>query len=302
MRLHILRSAFLGMAAAILAGTGLTACMDDAHDPLEDIYTAPSDVNITSATVADKVKDENLRTYTVKFGTDAGVDISMELVTNQYYLLGTKYTAIVGGVVKSGNFGTDSYVAGSRVVDGSFDLSKAGDTYTVNQCVLFTEDGKAYRINSGSVEMAFEPDDPTALPILKSATANGDGTVTVLLSTGGYTATFDMTTYTTTYTGEGNDLQIVFVSADGKLHPGTYAPGAGYVAGYEYEMTWGTYSWMVQGGTLWYTVADGAQTISMVTAGNIEVTLDGSTYTITINQGKEGIFAQYTGEINDLLP
>lgn len=302
MRLYTIKSMLLGMTVAVLGGVGLTACEGDEHDPLQGIYTAPTDVNITSASVTNKTKDGSLRTYTVSFGTDAGVNIDMVLVTNQYYLLGTTYTAEVDGEVKSGNYTPASTVAGSNVTSGSFAMTKADDTYTVNQCVLFTEDGKAYRINSGTVEMVFEPDDPTDMPILKSATNNYDGTVTVLVSTGGYESNFDMTTYTTTYSGEGNDLQIVFISADGKLHPGTYSPGTGYVAGYEYTMTWGTYSWAAQAGTLWYTVADGAQTISMVTTGDIEVTLDGSTYTILLNQGREGIFAQYSGPIDELLP
>ena len=293
------------MFAMIAVGLGLSACSDeDAHDPLEGVYEAPTDLVVTGATVADKTKDGSLRTFTIQFSTDKGVTLNMVMVSNQYYLTGTGYTYATSGA-KNGNYITGSTINGSQVVDGTLNIAKNGDDYSFSLSALQCADGKWYRINSGTVTLAFDPDDPTYLTEVLSASANADGTVTVLLSTGGYETGFDMTTYQTTYTGEGNDWQIVFKTTDGKLHEGTYAPGTGYVSGYEFEndayAAWGIV-YTDYAGTLWYTIADGARTPSLITTGDIKVSKVGSAYKIEINQGKEGVYAEFNGKLPEVDP
>jgi len=286
------------LLAATMTVMGASCSEESAHDDLLGIYSAPTDLSITSATTTDKTKDGNLRTFYVQFNTEQGTPVNMVMVSDQYYLLGTTYTV---GEATKGHYLTASSINGSAVTDGSLNLSKTDDTYTISTSTLFTADGNAYRMK-GSCELVYEPDDPTALTELKSATDNGDGTVTVVLSTGGWTGEFDMNTYQMVYTGGGNDLQIQFVTSDGKLHEGTYSPGTGYVAGYEYTYElWGM-QLTAQAGTLWYTVADGVQTIDLITSGDIVVTKNGPLYTILLDQGKGGVYAQYTGTITDLDP
>jgi len=295
---------YLLVAAAVTFAGAFTSCDEKAVDDLQGIYQAPTDLTITSASVVDKVKDGNLRTFTVQFNSNEGVTLNMVLVSNQYYLTSTSYTK-AGATAKNGNYLSTSSINGGAVVDGSLALTQNGDDYTISNSVLFTADGKAYRMK-GNVTLPFEVDDPTPINVLKSATDNGNGTVTVVLSTGGYTESLDMTTYQMVYTGEGNDFQIIFNCPDGKLHEGTYAPGTGYVAGYTfmnnaYEV-WGVPAFEDYAGSLWYTIAGGAKTPTLVTKGDIVVKKNGPLYTILIDQGKGGIYAQFQGAIGDLDP
>ena len=298
---------YFNITAALISGAlltcGLTSCNeeDDAISDLSGIFEAPVDLNITGAEIADKTKNGSLRTFTVDFTTSEGDKVHLVLVSNQYYLTTNGYSYASAENAKNGNFTDGSTINGSSVNEGTFSLSKSDDNYAITTCTLFTVDGKAYRL-SGEATLLFEPDDPTALTTLKSATDNGDGTLTVLLSTGGWSGDFDWTTYQMVYTGEGNDLQIVFNSTDGKLHEGTYSAGSGYVAGYTGSVDYGWGPMDVDAGTLWYSVADGAQVISHVTSGDIVVSKNGPLYTILIDQGKGGIYAEFTGSIPDLDP
>lgn len=298
---------YMLMAAAVATFSwGAVSCQEDAHNDLEGIYAAPSQLQITSASLSEKTKEGNLRTFNVALTTQEGTSVNLALVANQYYLAGNGYTLRDAASAKNGNYVSGaSTINGSPVVDGTFNLVQNGDDYIVNTSILFTADGKAYKMKGGFT-MSFEPDDPTAINILKGVVDNGNGTYSVTFSTGGYTEEFDMTTYQMVYAGEGNDLEIVFNLPDGKLHEGTYAPGTGYVAGYTfmndaYE-AWGVPAFEDYGGSRWYTIANGAKTTQIVTSGNIVVTKNGPLYTILLDQGKGGIFAQYTGAIADLDP
>jgi len=300
-------SKYIMLAAAVTGfSLGMASCQDDAHSDLQGIYAAPSTATVTGATLSDKTKEGNLRTFTIAFNTQEGVAINMALVTNQYYLSGNGYSIKDASAAKNGNYVSGkSTVNGSAVTDGTFSITQAGDDYTISNSVLFTADGKAYKI-SGKFTMSFEPDDPTAINVLKGVQNNGNGTYTVVFSTGGYTENFNMTTYQMEYSGEGNDLQIIFNLPDGKLQPGTYSPGSGYVAGYSFMNNayeaWGVPAFEDYGGSLWYTIANGAKTPALVTSGDIVVKKDGPMYTILLDQGKGGVYAQYTGAISDLDP
>ena len=298
---------YIMMVAAVASfALGTVSCQDEAHNDLQGLYAAPTQVTVTGASLTEKTKDGNLRTFNVALSSQEGATINMALVVNQYYLAGNGYTLRDVNAAKNGNYVSGaSTINGSAIVDGTFDLAQNGDNYTINTTILFTADGKAYKIKGG-FSMSFEPDDPTAINVLKSVTPNADGTVSVVFSTGGYTEEFDMTTYQMVYNGEGNDLEIVFNLPDGKLHEGVYSPGTGYVAGYTFMNNayeaWGIPAFEDYGGSRWYTIAGGAKTTQIVTKGDIVVKKDGPLYTILLDQGKGGIYAQYTGAIADLDP
>lgn len=298
---------YMLMAATIaVLSAGAVSCSEDGMRDLEGVYQAPADLTITGASLVDKTKEGNLRTFHIALNSSEGTTLNLALVSNQYYLAGNGYTLANAAAIKNGNMIQGaSTVNGSAVVDGSISITQLGDDYTVNNSVLFTEDGKSYRFK-GAFTLSFEPDDPTAMPILKSATANPDGTVTVVFSTGGYTETLNMTTYQMEYAGEGNDLQIIFNCPDGKLHEGVYSPGIGYVAGYTFMndayTMWGIPAFEDYAGSLWYTIANGAKVPSLVKTGDIKVTKSGSNYTILLDQGKGGIYAQYQGKLADVDP
>ncbi|MDO4497986.1 MAG: hypothetical protein Q4B58_09200, partial [Bacteroidales bacterium] len=282
------------------------SCNEDGLDDLKGIYPAPSQATVTGASLSDKAKEGNLRTFSLAFTSSEGASINVVLTCNDFYLKSNTYTLKSATEAKNGNMIAGiSTVNGSAITDGSLVLEQNGDNYTVKKSVLFTADGKAYTV-TGKFLMSFEPDDPTAINILKSVQDNGNGTVTVTFSTGGYTEEFDMNTYQMVYTGEGNDLQIIFNLPDGKLHEGTYAPGTGYVAGYTfmndaYEI-WGIPAFEDYAGSLWYTIANGAKTPTLVTTGDIVVKKDGPMYTILLDQGKGGVYAQFQGSMGDLDP
>lgn len=292
-------------AAAAVLSMGAVSCDEASIDDIEGIYEAPTVLSVKGATMADKTKEGNLRTMHMAMTTAEGTTVNLAFVCNQYYLTSNGYTPMAAGAAKNGNLVSElSSINGSNVIEGTLALSQNGDEYTISKSILFTADGKSYKI-SGAFTSAFEPDDPLAINTVKEVTDNGDGTVAVTFTTGGYTATFDASTYQMVYTGEGNDLKIVFNLPDGKLREGVYSPGTGYVAGWEHENrdyeAWGIV-YTEYFGSCWYTIADGALATQIVTAGDVVVTKKGAKYTILLDQGKGGIFAQFEGALPDLDP
>lgn len=303
-------------ASALFMG-GLTSSCDETDDAISDLqglFAAPTDLEITGASLADKVKNDQLRTFTVDFATAQGNKVHLVLVANKYFIASNGYTYAPASSAKNGNFTDGSTIDGKAIVDGTFALAANGDDITITLCSLFASDGSAFRLQ-GSAVLAFEPDDPTALSLKPAYNADGsqslyqlnaDGTVTITFTTGGYTETFDMSTYQTIYSGEGNDLQVVFKLTDGKLTPGTYAPGSGYVAGYTFMndayAAWGIPAFEDYAGSLWYTIENGAKTPSLVTKGDFIISKNGPMYSILIDQGKGGIYAEFKGALGDLDP
>ena len=303
------------MAAVAGIALGTVSCTENAIDDLQGIYAAPTKVTVTSGSMVDKTKDGNLRTFTMEFTSTEGVSIKMDMVASSYYLAGTTYSIKDASAVKHGNFVSGkSTVNGEMITDGSLSITQDGDNYTINKSTLFTTNG-SYSV-TGSFTCAFEVDDPTALSLKTSydamgnacqAVDNGNGTYTVTFTTGGYTEEFNWTTYSTDYSGEGNDLQVVFILPDGKLHEGTYKPGEGYVAGYSFMndayVAWGYPEFEDYAGTIWYSIANGVRVpASLITTGDIVVKKDGPLYTILLDQGKGGLFVQYEGALGELDP
>lgn len=139
-----------------------------------------------------------------------------------------------------------------------------------------------------------------------SNVANGTNTVTVQLSTDGWSQETDMTTWVTTYTGTGAYLAVDFYSEDGYLAAGTYKAGADpanpqpgeFVVGYDTTVDWG---WgpmeMKDWGTCWWTVDNAAPVAEKILSGEIYVAYDkkSKAYTIDIDNGTQ--YAKFVGEI-----
>ena len=289
----------VGAAAALM----MCSCTEKAVDDLKGVYQAPEDITITSA--ADKgVEKEGKMTklFNVDFTTATGDVLTMQFVGDTYFLQPGSYTAANYGTHVKGNFILEksSYTrkGGGLAVPvsrGAVTIEKNNDDYSVTG-TLWLADGGIIRMKGGGT-IEYIPIDPTDIPELKSAVNNNDGTITATFTTGGYTESMDMTTYEMIYEGTGYDFQVTFYSPDGKLHPGIYAPGTGYKAGGQEEMEFWGQVYLVDTGTIWYTIADGKKVPTYITAGDIEVVKNGPMYTVTLNQGKGGIYVQYEGPI-----
>ncbi|MCF0191714.1 MAG: hypothetical protein HUJ96_10690 [Marinilabiliaceae bacterium] len=295
---------YLLVAAASLSA----ACTEDAIDDLTGLYQAPDKYSFSSATDNGIEKDGKTKKYfLVDFTTTSGDLLSMKFVGDSYFLQDAAFTpatnretAKKGNYIASESFFAKAGGASVNINRGILTVGKNDNDYTIAGS-LWLEDGKVIKVSGGGT-LVYEPNDPMALVGYKGMQDNGDGSVTATFTTGGYTEELDMTTWQMIYTGEGNDLQVQFILPDGKLHEGTYAPGTGYVVGGQTEINWGYGPMMVDYGTIWYTIANGAKVPNYIGSGNIVVTKNGSSYTVTIDQGKGGVFAAYEGAIADLDP
>lgn len=287
------------MAAAVAVFGSLTSCMDDAHDDLLGIYAPPTDLTITSAQNVDMVKDGNLRTLTIAFSTQEGVNVNMKLVSNKYFLPSTTYTKAVGAA-KNGNYVEGSTVNGSAVTDGALVVTADGDNYTIGNSVLFTADGKAYRM-SGKVTLVYEPD-PEALKLTKClSVSKSEGLVS--LQIGEATVEAIPGAWGMEIGGSGKYLKVDFYSADGDLAPGTYSPADNnnvgpfnYSRGWDPGDLWGIGIEFKNWGTCW--MEAGVEYGENISAGDFEVALSGNIYTITYNYN--GLWFEYKGELEGL--
>lgn len=299
---YMLMAAF----AAVLS-VGAVSCNEDSVEDIAGIYEAPTVLKVTGATLAEKTKEGNIRTFILTMNNSNNIDMKLAIVSNKYYVESGNYMPAPLSNIKNGTIASElSSINGSAVVEGTLALAQNGDNFTIKNSVLFTADGKAYKFD-GEFVLACEPDDPTALNQIKmqydwSGNANeyadnGDGTYTIIFTTGGYEQGQNAD-YTTSYKGEGYDFQIQFILPDGKLHPGTYGPGTGYVIGAKSD--WEAYG--VFTGTSWGSIANGTKTMTYITSGDIVVTKNGSKYSVFIDQGKGGVYAEFKGAIPSLDP
>ena len=284
----------------------LCSCNEKAIDDLQGLYQAPEDLTFVSATDNGVEKVGKMtKLFNVAFATANGDVLNMQFVGDTYYLQTGSYIPANAATATKGNDVVEkcSYVrkGGGLAIGltrGILNVEKDNDNYSVSGS-LWLQDGSIIRVKGGGV-IEYVPTDPMEVGILKSAVNNGDGTITAVFTTGGYTEELDMTTYQMIYTGEGYDLQVTIYSADGKLHPGVYSPGTGYKPGGQEEMEYWGQKYLVDVGTIWYTIGNGQKVPTYITAGDIEVTKDGPMYTVTLNQGKGGIYAAYEGPIPEL--
>ena len=166
--------------------------------------------------------------------------------------------------------------------------------------------GKVYTLTVG------DSDDLPQLTKVESAVSNlqsGINSVTLNLSDGKWYSELDVNTWQTTYYGKGNYLAVDFYSEDGYLAPGIYRPSAvggtinpgEYGIGYDPGDKWGIGFYFTDWGTCWWTVDQDAypQTSAQkITSGDIVVELQGTIYTITVDNGE--VKAKFVGEIPEV--
>ena len=142
-----------------------------------------------------------------------------------------------------------------------------------------------------------------------SNVASGTNSVTLNLSDGKWYSEIDTNTWETTYYGKGNYLAVDFYSEDGYLAPGIYRPSAvgdiinpgEYGIGYDPGDKWGMGIYFTDFGTCWWTVDQDAYpqaSAQKITSGDIVVELEGTVYTITVDNGE--VKAKFVGEIPEV--
>ena len=278
---------------------GLASCQTSVLDPLEGIFTPPTDVNCTSAS-CDAFKENGVRYFYLEL-TDGSKTLDALLIGDAFYLTSNVYTAAQPGDAKKGNYVlgvTD--VNNTMVESGSITVVQKADGYKIS-AVLFLTDGSPYRFKWEG-DLYFEPDpEPVVLTTLLVAQNNGNNTVTFKLGTDGMR--LDMMG---TPEGDGFALTADVYSADGFLAEGVYLPAADhdnvgpfqYAPGYEYDLSeWGM--GIMHWGTCWWEWP----TVTHINKEPITVTKKGSKFTIT--WGSEETYpnwATFTGEIPELTP
>ncbi len=124
--------------------------------------------------------------------------------------------------------------------------------------------------------------------------------VTVKIATDNVTGTYNATTYGYDFAGNGNYISIDFNRDEATLIAGTYnivdnttATVGDCTAGYPNPYGEGTW------GSVWGTVTDDVASDLAISAGTVEVSVDGDTYTITadVTTDSGNVKASYSGPI-----
>lgn len=214
--------------------------------------------------------------------------------------------------------GFDMSAFGWDVVIGTYYIGEDGSKVIVNagETITVSKDGDIYTFE-GSTDWVFKgkltvPDDPGPGPGPGPGTED-EVTLTDFLSftsykqyninlagaelaTSGfsYTADFDWTTFTTTYTfsGDGSFIKLELYTEGDTFAAGTYTPSAdpNNVAAGEFK------TGSAAGGTTWNVVKNNEITSTYVTDGTVNVSVDGDVYTIEVNS--TAVNAKYVGKLS----
>ena len=202
-------------------------------------------------------------------------------------------------------------VAAGKVTDGTVEVLVDGANLVIKLKSSLVNARFTYPVADFGIEVVnlgggnTDEFEGTELSVLLSATsnvANGTNSVTINLAEEGISSTTDPATWQTVWTGEGHYLALDVYSTDGKLAPGTYtacatggAIGEGeFGIGWDPGDLWGIGMVFENWGTCWWNVANGAAVAeAKVTDGTLTVSVDGDTYTITLESS--AVNAQYVG-------
>ena len=250
-------------------------------------------------------------TFTPTYSVD-GQFIKLELYAEGGVIApGTYVPSAENGKVNAGEFnlgaegwggsfnGTSWYTVASgvatgvAVTDGTVTVTEAAGVYTI---VIETTAVKAKYVGKLGVEA------PVELKEFLSITdysGYGMNMVGVELGTAGfsYQAPDWQTTFTPTYSVDGQFIKLELYAEGGVIAPGTYVPSAenGKVSAGEFNL--GAEGWGGSfNGTSWYTVASGAATGVAVTDGTVTVAKEGDVYTIEIKT--TAVNAKYVGKLS----
>jgi hypothetical protein len=258
---------------------------------ITDLYTAPDGATEMTLSGATSNWATDRRYFDLTFN-----NLTTTLVGYDALLSPAQY---VIGADQIGN-AINTKVNGQSASEGFITVGERDGQYQITATI----GGKVYYWKGA---LPFTPDPaPTALSEVLSAQSNlGNGvkSLTMNLATPGISQEFDMTTWTSTWKGNGGYLALDIYSEDGYLHEGTYTAsaqggvinpnefGIGYDTVMEYTdqdgnpQTYEAKDW----GTCWWTVANGAATAKKITSGLVNVSSreEGDATIWTISWGAE---------------
>ena len=214
----------------------------------------------------------------------------------------------------------DGTTTSTKISEGEIVVTKKNGKYTISYLygdiwceftgAIADVDPDAGSGDSGNTDTdTTEYVELTELTSAQSNVANGTPSLTIKMSDGNWSVTYDPTTYQPTYTGAGNYLAMDIYSADGKLYTGTYVANTvgGVLAegqfgiGYDTTMEWfGQVYEMFNWGTCWWTVDADAETIETaekVLAGEVDVLVMGENLVIKLRS--EVVNAKFTCPVAD---
>ncbi len=263
-------------------------------------------------------------TYQTSY-SGSGNYLAMDIYSADGKLYTGSYKAnAVGGVLGEGEFGIgydtemwgmsftnwgtcwwtvdNGATSAEKILDGTVEVAVEGDNLVIKikssivnakftYPVADFKDGMGNPVEvvnlGGGNEPAVEYTELSTLLSFQSNVANGTPSLTMNMATDGITATFDPTTYQTSYSGSGNYLAMDIYSADGKLYTGSYKANAvgGVLGEGEFGIGYDTEMWgmsFTNWGTCWWTVDNGTTSAEKILDGTVEVALDGGNVVITI--------------------
>lgn len=239
------------LTGSVLCGGCFTSCVEDAIDGLDNVFKAPSEISINGGmsvvkhnvgTAAQIVNGK--RVFTLKFTSDKGDQFEFVCLSGKYYLSSAGYSLSPVASAEDPNASANSYlpsstVNGKQIKDGTLQViaDKQADgsyLYSVGTCNIFDVEGNVYKIkgtqDGGKAAFLFDPDSADEVTYVLNVNKMESGFVTLDLTTPGYEFTNDG--WPPIYKGTaGTSWTIKFVSADGRIEAGDYAPNTGYVPG-----------------------------------------------------------------------
>lgn len=293
-----------------LSWTGKMAFEKDAVLDPEYFYTiaAPAAVTDANNNVVEGVKS-NVVTLKDKNGdfaaqfsfilADGVTEIAGDYTVKEY--ASEPYTA--GNGFDFSIYGWDLVIGSYYKQDGANVIINPGETIKVTAMGngLYTIDGST----GYSFFMAPEGYDPNAV-ILNHVVSVANyyemyggfsHTLGINLANGDVASSFDMTTYTTNYSGSGDMLKLEVYTVDGKLAPGTYKASADPANLAEGEFGTGYVGTYGDSGTTWYEVSGGTLgSPQFITDGTVTISADGDIVTVKIESSL--VTATYTGKID----
>lgn len=285
----------------------LNSCTNDAIENLSGEYPIPEDITLTTVASQsnEKTTDGSARFFNLKLTGGNGETFSVQFdCANTWYLEARTYTIAQASAATIGNFISDhtSYSSSScsaSISDGNIVVTRTDENdYTITG-VLIMSDKSVVRVHfEGNINYV-EPTAEALTQVLsaKATTGSGYTTIELILATDGLSLI--SSAYGSSVIGSGDYADISLICSTSTLTAGTYTPIASgsekvgtFTAGYQ-----GSYlSWTWDAGSRYYTVLNNvSSSATYLTTGSIKVTVNGTSYTISIDSGS--VFASYTGSI-----